>query len=112
MVRAVFAPLRNSRTVSRARISERTRARSVTSSTGLVRKSSAPASSPAILEARSRERGDQQDGNVGGLGIGLDPPTDLEPGHVRHQHVEDDQIGAVFPGGAKAAAPLSACSTE
>jgi hypothetical protein len=47
--REVAARMRNSSVIIFSRVSERTRAISATSETGLVRKSSAPACRPAIL---------------------------------------------------------------
>ena len=38
------------------------------------------------------ERGDHHDGQVGGCGIRLDPATDLEPVHARHDRVDQDEI--------------------
>ena len=99
--RAVLAALAQfAHGVARADQPDRTRARSVTSSTGLVRKSSAPASSPAIFRGRGPpERGHQKDRDVRRVRIGLEAPAHLEAGHVGHQHIEDDQVGSFFMGG-------------
>ena len=69
-----------------------TRVISAMSLTGLVRKSSAPASSPATRSRGLVERGDHDHRDVGGARIGLQPPADLEAVHARHHHVEQDDV--------------------
>ncbi len=53
------------------------------------------------------ERGDHDHGNVMRRRIGLQPPADLEPVHVRHHDVEQDDIAlsALAPP-SSASAPL------
>jgi hypothetical protein len=112
VVCAVFAPLRNSRTVSRARIRERTRARSVTSSTGLVRKSSAPASSPAIFDARSESVVTSRTGMSAVSGSALIRRQTSRPDISGISTSRMMRSGRFSRAARRPTAPLSACSTE
>ena len=80
----------SSRRLSRTRL--RTRAISVSYSTGLVRKSSAPDFQPAQPLAWFAERGDHDDRDVQGGRIVLQPAAALEAVHPRHHHVEQDEV--------------------
>ena len=84
--------MRSSSVIILSRASERTRAISATSETGLVRKSSAPASSPLHAVGRLVERGHHHDRNMVGRRVGLEPAADLEAVHVRHHHVEQHDV--------------------
>ena len=84
--------MRSSSVIIFSRASERTRAISATSDTGLVRKSSAPASSPLHPVGRLVERRHHHHRHVVGDGIGLEPPADLEAVHVRHHYVEQHDV--------------------
>ena len=90
--REVMARMRSSSVIIFSRVSERTRAISATSDTGLVRKSSAPASSPRTRSDGLIERGDHDHRDVMRRRIGLEPAADLEAVHVRHHHVEQDDV--------------------
>jgi hypothetical protein len=85
--------MRNSSVIILSRTRLRTRANSAESSTGLVRKSSAPASRPATRSAGLVERRHHHDGHMRGLGIVLDAAADFETVHARHHHVEQHDIG-------------------
>ena len=84
--------MRSSSVIILRRASERTRAISATSDTGLVRKSSAPASRPAHAVGRLVERRDHDHRNVMGGRIVLEPAADLEAVHVGHHHVEQHDV--------------------
>ena len=90
----------------------RTRANSAASSTGLVRKSSAPASSPVTRSARLIQRGDHHDGHMRGLGIGLDAAADFEPVHARHHDVKQHDVGFALVDLGKRFRPLKAVTTS
>ena len=94
------------------RTSERTRENSATSLTGLVRKSSAPASSPCDPVAHLVERRHHDDRDVRGLGIGLEPAADFETVHARHHDVEQHDVGLFLRDASSAAARRSAVTTS
>src|SRR5271157_343238 len=51
---------------------------------------------PALLLAQDR-RGIEDDGNTLRRILGLQPLQDLEPGHIRHDHVKEDHVGPLLP---------------
>src|SRR5207253_8016535 len=54
------------------------------------------------------QRRHHDDGNVGGLRVGLQPATDLETVHLRHHDVEQDEIGQLGGGDRQRARPVRA----
>ena len=88
--------MRSSSVIIFSRVSDRTRAISTTSDTGLVRKSSAPASRPRTRSDGLVERGDDHHRNEMRRRIGLQAAADLEAVHVRHHHVEQHDIAFAF----------------
>src|SRR5271165_1332168 len=51
---------------------------------------------PALLFTQDR-RGIEDDGNTFRRIVGLQPLQDLEPGHIRHDHVKEDHVGPLLP---------------
>ena len=72
-----------------------TRVTSAMSSTGLVRKSSAPASSPCTLSAGWSSAVTMMTGTCAVAGSLLDAPADLEAVHARHHDVEQHHVDAL-----------------
>lgn len=83
--------MRSSSVIIFSRVSERTRAISTTSDTGLVKVVGAGLE-PAVAIGGAVERGDHHDWNVVGGGIGLEAAADLEAVHVGHHDVEQDDV--------------------
>ena len=72
-----------------------TRVTSAISSTGLVRKSSAPLSQAPHLVGDLVERRHEHDGDMVRLGVGLEPAAGLEAVHAGHHDVEQDDVDAL-----------------
>ncbi len=90
--REAMARVRSSSVTAFSRTRLRTRAISAVSSSGLVRKSSAPASRPLSAVAGLVEGGHHDDRKMRGQRRVLEPPADLEAVHAGHHDVEQDDV--------------------
>ncbi len=52
-----------------------------------------PCLKPGHLVVAIRQCGDQDHRDIGGFGIGLELAADIKPRHVRHDHIQQDQVG-------------------
>ncbi len=99
-IRPIFWPvasrMRSSSVIILRRTRLRTRANKAESSTGLVRKSSAPASSPATRSEGWSSAVTITTGTCAVRGFGLDAAADLEAVHARHHDVEQNDVGLVL----------------
>ena len=84
--------MRNSSVTILSRASDRTRAISASSGIGLVRKSSAPASSPRTRSDGWSSAVTITTGMWCVARIALEPPAHLEPVHIGHHHVEQNEV--------------------
>ncbi len=81
---------------------ERTRAASAAWSTGFVRYSSPPASSPATTSFESAIAVTMMIGVNGNVGVGAQAPAYLDAVELGHHDVEQDQVRRMLPGGRQA----------